>query len=227
MKIKLLVILLFSECFVYAQSAIEGVGKFKIGQTTGLIIEELRKELKVKHIVQLTTASGEESFKNETGKIALLLPDTVNKHKGPDDASQCPECRVYLVNSYTIAGIDFKNILLFFYNDTLMRFESEGSKEIFEAVCLKYGKGHTDTTKKESNCTYKERIITTTWKSNNILCEDFLYKFFDFKCNGTSSRNFWIVDEKKQRIVRNCEQSVIYRVNERNAAEKKKKLSDF
>ncbi len=143
-----------------------------------------------------------------------------------NDVYFCPDYERYDMPSFIISGIYFKNIFIVFHRDSLVSFQAEWSREIENAVNVKYGKGKL--VKSHYNSYDKKRILTSykvTWRSdNNITC----YCGYCDGCVGDDKYCGYFIIEKKLIFdkIRDCGAKYYKRRNKEREEKQKKELKD-
>ncbi|GAB3994665.1 hypothetical protein GCM10028807_32780 [Spirosoma daeguense] len=219
---------------VFAQAKIEGIGKFKIGVTNLSVIEDLSNELRVKPKV-LTTYS--EYFQAERGKSGIyILQDDGKSVSTLPHSSLCDGVEVYYINKYTISEIELENIFLTFNDGVLVEFACDSSRELTEAIELKYGKGELEAKAKKVSCLYnytgakvelEETTYTTTWQNKSIKAVSLLMAYYDRNCKKSFINSFDISLPLDMRYIHECNDEKKSKKQQSDEVEKKKKLKDF
>jgi hypothetical protein len=106
--------------------------------------------------------------------------------------NNCPDVTEYFINEYTVSEIHIYNIRLVFYKNKLVKFSSNKSKSISDAMKSKYGDPVLTTEKKEINCLYNStgNVVANedvtyfeNWSNGDIKATSILHKFYDDQCN--------------------------------------------
>jgi hypothetical protein len=126
---------------IYSQK-VEGIGKFKINQTTISVISELELERKTKQSELKENPDYSPSI-DEQG-VYWLKPDTTLTSEYSDDfyGSYCKESKTYFMKKYSISDINLEDVYLTFLKDTLIEVRADILSEydkVQEVVKLKYG----------------------------------------------------------------------------------------
>lgn len=229
-------------CFQFAcaqdsiqQTNIEGIGIFKIGKTDISIIEELKNELNVK--VERTNNSSYQYSKELDSKKFILefYADTVNSYNSPVYSSVLSDVRIFEVRGYSVANIELKDLVLYFYKDTLYELKCDYSQELIDAVKLKYGEGQLESSEREVQCssrltgTYslKEQTFYTTWSNGLIHAVYTLSKYYDSKCEKKLLAYFIVSNSQLVTEIRELEDALKNLRKNADAEAKKKELKDF
>jgi len=162
---KVLIIFLLIPIITIAQTKIDGVGFFRIGKSKAQILDSLKAYLG-------------EPIEYDGGDDSKFTSEHFYKEiDGSSDQGNwfyfCPSFERYDIPLFTISSIDFHNVYLVFNGDSLVYFNSEWSREIENAVNVKYGNGKL--VKSHFNSYNNKKVFTSykiTWKSSNdISCE--------------------------------------------------------
>jgi hypothetical protein len=250
---KLVFLFLIVNNFIFSQDSIKpffnGFGLLKVNQTTISVIKELETILDTKTRVINSTEEEyqfgklldkiENSYSTtneKNGIICIMIEDSINKWKSPTNASSCNKVKTFKIGGYSVAGINIKNLTIKFYNDTLTEINCENTKELMEAIHLKYGEGEKKIENKEIECTlsltgniikYEETTLTEEWENNDIRAYEMNKKYYDSKCNPKYFHYLNIYSINKNDLIYECEESVETRRENKKNDEKRKSLDDF
>jgi hypothetical protein len=162
MKRLFLFVLIFSFNTLLAQTKISGVGFFKIGMSKTVLLDSLKPYMG--EPIEISEAACKSSY-DELFEIGKIYKAVEPKLLVENCWFYCPDYEYYLIPLFTISGIDFKEIDLTFKNDTLIAFRSKMSREIMDAINVKYGSGKVVYSKIVKNG------YTITWRADLIQCE--------------------------------------------------------
>jgi hypothetical protein len=191
MKFMLLLCFITISYICNAQEKISGIGKFKLRETTISIIEDLSKELKSKVVAVNNFNDYYDLKRKPKNKILELLPDTTTKNNSPSYATEYPGYRVFYMPSYEISNIKIKDVVLLFLNNVLVELHCDYSRELNEAIELKYGTPKKENTEKDVNCTfvnsgnkitYKDETFRSLWINGDITWTSSIRRYYDSSC---------------------------------------------
>ncbi|GAB3539422.1 hypothetical protein [Spirosoma fluminis] len=203
-----------------AQNKVEGLGPFKIGQTTITIIDDLAKEMRTK----IQIIDSRNRFKAASGKLYEIVNNPKNPDESPSDAKLCSKARVFMVGSYKVADIKLEHIILTFLNDKLIYLRCDGSNTLDDAFDVKYGKSKLEAEQKPSaNCGGLEKTYTRKWGNEDISATSYFASSRSYNCSEFLYYSFSIGSEDWLFELRMCNEEA----EEKNRAEKKKKLNDL
>lgn len=183
---------------------IKGIGIFQIGETT---IKDLEKYADEKNL-EITTSSTKLQMQS-SDKIFLLQPNLTNLSESPIYLSYCANAKVYYISIYDVANISIESIYLTFYNDILISFLSDYSKELIDALTLKYGEPKSDIkeipTRLCSNESKKDLELVGTWNQNNkIKAKYVINKYLNMSCDESYISYFLVGDTVLTEKVSEC-----------------------
>jgi len=204
----------------YKPISLEGIGPFKIDQSTTSIIDSISKAGKVK--VQ-ETVSPLGSIPEIMGRIKSTV-SIYELEKNPGDtnsdvhAMSQKDVRVFYLNYFDAGEVKINNIYLKFYRDTLMEFacnplpSKDSSENISVAFRKKYGEpGSITTMKKAVVChsvrgsgfnNYEESFTSFLWVTENRAISAFEFINISYPdCKAKTTHLFTITDDKKNKIV--------------------------
>lgn len=227
-------LLVFSQTSL-AQDRIEGFGSFKLRKSTVSIIDSIAKEKKLK-IMQTSSFQEVFSSRRRDDVILELVSDTVKTYLSPSYSHLCPNVRVFQFPSLTISGIDFENFILTFYNDTLVEIHSDWSKEITEAIEIKYGKTEIERKTEKTTCTlkltgtevsYEDDMFYQRWHNGPITCTVAIGSYRNSKCEKSSLAYIVMNLSGMSEEIRKCDTRERERLQTAQREEKKKQLDGF
>lgn len=248
---KVIILMLLSISNIYGQDTIKpifnGFGILKVNTTTIKVINELETILNTKRRIinnseneinaNLLINNVENSDSDEKdGVICILIEDSTDTYKNPVYASSCEKVKVFKIGGYSISGIKITGLEITFLNDTLININCNNTRDLMEAIHLKYGEGKKTIENKEIECTlrmtgniikYEESILTEEWKNNDIMAYEKIKKYYDDKCNPQYINYLTIYSRTKKRIQSECERNTKKRREEKKKQEKMKTLNDF
>jgi hypothetical protein len=219
-----------------AQTAISGIGPFKISVTTTEIIQQLEAELGTNCINIKSSSDFFNERRNSKVLIAELFPDTVNEYMGPSYASFCPQSRVFYVSSYIVSGIELREAYLKFYKDTLYELLCDRTEQLIEAITIKYGEPKKERKNDSVECGYlrsgntiklSEYSITEEWRNNSIIAYGTIYNRFNSKCEESINSYFSIYNLDTTTEERYCYEARQKQLEAKKRELKRNKLSDF
>lgn len=223
----LLVIFLVQEC--QGQDKIEGVGIFKINTTTSEVVKQLANERRV-------------NIKNLEKDIYDIKPDQIFQLIGnqasslPLYSSVCPRTQVYLIASYEVAGIALKDVYLTFYDNLLVKFQCDGTRELTEALKTKYGDPKTKLEEAEIKCRYtysgnevinKETRIEHTWTNGEIRAWEYIAKIYGRDCKPLYVHTFKVSADSRENEADKCNRDARMSLKRQDDSLKRKSLKDF
>ncbi len=106
--------------------------------------------------------------------------------------SYCPDVSEYYVSNYEVAGIVLKHINLKYYKNKLIELKCDFSKEIEDAMKVKYGAPTITTSNDTSKCVYNLTGVSrdmvakkfySKWNNDNITANSYIGEYFDSNCN--------------------------------------------
>ncbi|HWB62186.1 MAG TPA: hypothetical protein VG603_01660 [Chitinophagales bacterium] len=216
----------------FAQTTVEGIGKFKIGKVTPAIMKDVAKELGV----TISTVNNYDDYmeKLNTPGVFELVADTVKLDKNAPSASYCPYSRVFIIGEYTVADIKIVNLRLEFYRDTLYSISCDWSKEIDDAFNTKYGKPAIEKKETKDFCYVsgeKIDVINTDyysrWKNGNITATIILGTYHNMECEEKSSSIVTVYNEIISKTEGKCSDAAEDKYKASKKAQEKSKLSGF
>lgn len=234
MKQLLFVLFATSSAVGYAQAP-DGFGQIRIGKTYLQIIKDIGLK-KVKE-----ESNGKSGFFSPAlSNTPILLRYDSEKKVTTSDlyVSVCSNSYVLFLPRYEVGDIDIKDIRLSFYNDTLYFIQvNKPSDKFIDAIKLKYGKGNLvrqiDTVKCSSlyakNYEVFEQRFTTTWPDPNdeLHVWESIQDYRNSKCEQVFTSSFYIIHNKGNRRLLNCQIETRDIIKAKEAKEKKDKLGDF
>ena len=250
---KILILTLLITNYIYCQDTIKpifnGFGILRINTTTISVIKDLETILNTE-TKTINSREGESkissllkevenpySSSNEKyGVICILLEDSLDKYNSPIYASTCEKIKVFRIGGYSISGIKVTGLRITFLDDTLIDIQCNNTRDLMEAIHLKYGEGKKKIENKEIECTlrmtgnvikYEEIILTEEWENNDIKAYERNKKYYDDKCNPQHINYLSIYSRTKKRIQIDCENNTQKRRDEKMKNEKMKTLNDF
>ena len=211
----------------YKPISVQGIGPFKIDQSTTSIIDSISKAGKVK--VQ-ETVSPLGNIPGIMGRINSIV-SIYELEKNPGDsnsdmhAMSQKDVRVFYLNYYNAGDVKINNIYLKFYRDTLMEFacnplpSTDSSLTISVAFRKKYGEpGSITTMKKAVVCQsvkgaslnhYEESFTSFLWVTENRAISAFEFINISYPdCKAKTTHLFTITDDQKNKIVEENEKKL-------------------
>lgn len=233
---KFLLMLFVTPLYCFCQNRLDGIGPFRINSTTTAQFEQfvsnINQEIKVSdNLIDIYKGTS-----GKTSTILLLVENKQSPARSNPFASKMPDEKVYFINHYEVAGIQIEKIYLRFWKDTLYSFECVSSRDLSEAMELKYGKAKTDIKEKEVSCRsavgveFKEKEITSisTWSNvEDIEAQKMISKYFDSKCRANYINSFSVYNIPKVVLVRLAGIEYEKMKKQLKAEETKSKLKDF
>jgi len=213
------------------QCNIEGLGIFKIGKTNISIINDLENELNTKVIV---TSNSLELYKltGMPNHIFQFIPKSESDYQ----FSICPDVKEYVISVYNIADMKIEKLKLKFYKDVLFSISCDSSKELEEALKLKYGEPDFSVRTESVSClykytgnkvTYEDKYYTSSWENGNIKALNTFMVWHGDKCENMFTRFLNIDDYKTSEIVRKCEDKIRQQHKVTENQKRVEKLKDF
>lgn len=232
---KILIILFCTPFISLAQQKIEGIGRFKINKTLAYsIFDSLRTE----GYNEYDVTDGQQGFAYE-GKekvILNLVANPVEKYNSPINSHSCKISKTVCIPSINISGIDIADFYLTFYDDTLIEIDIKYSKELGDAIELKYGKVVPAKKTHNIDCIYSltgnkqtlaEETFTSTWKNGIIECSIILGNYRDSHCKENYYSTISVYDTRKFKQIRLCDDKSESLIDDEKNSAKKKTLKDF
>lgn len=185
----------------------DGIGNFKIGKTTILIIKDMEGNLKTR--ARKVNDSSDEYFWIGGSKILQLMPNPSHDYSNPSKISYCPDVKIFKIESYNISSIELENLYLTFYRDTLVELKCDENEKIAKAMEYKYGKGTEINESFTFRCGFN-RVLSSghanivLWQNENILSE--LYKSYRY-CGDHQFDYFFKIFTKSKafNLINNCD----------------------
>lgn len=223
----------------YSQESLRGIGSFKVGETTtsGIVDFAKKENIKVKQSNSLMDTYGTYVSGKKTSKIYLLSKSGKDNVISDPQYSDHPLVKTYFIDYYEVSDVPIRKLYLKFYNDTLYDLECDFSKELREALTLKYGAGVDSVAKKSVKCRSRmtgdfeedETSYYTKWLngSNGMISISCVGHYFDYKCEKKYLSYFFIKNSNVSKQV--ISEEVDKREKEKAEQEKGKKgkLTDF
>jgi hypothetical protein len=205
-----------------------GIGKLKLGSSIDLV-----KDLGF-DVIPINDYS--QSFA-KPNRIYEFISDTNSVGQATIYGKPDPRVRVFKVPLINIAdGIDIKNSILTFMNDTLISVNCEYNGKVNEALDVKYGKSET-VVKEEPHkftrtytgeeITLIDVTYTNDWGDGNIECTSMLKKYYSGSIEAKYLSYFCILNKKAIEDINKVSLEFSKRAKKRLADDKKKSLSDF
>jgi len=218
----------------FAQSNIEGIGKFKIKKTTIAYLDTICKEQDLDRVI---FRNFQDQMKGgRRAKLAEIIADTLTMYSSPSHARFRKEVKVFYISKMRISTIDITNTYLTFYRDTLVDINTDFTLDISQALELKYGKGEVEQKDKIINCTitftgqkveHTETMFYTRWRNGDITCTAAVGDYFDNECKKQSLSYISIITFKAYKKVGDCDEEMKAKIKARKDTNKKKELKDF
>lgn len=223
----------------YSQESLRGIGAFKVGETTtSAIIDFAKKEnIKVKQSTSLMDTYGTYVSGKKTSKVYLLSKPGKDNIISDPKYSDHPLVKTYFIDYYEVSDVPIRKLYLKFYNDTLYDLECDFSKELREALTLKYGSGVDSVAKKSVKCRSRmagdfeeeEASYYTKWLngSNGMISISCVGHYFNYKCEKKYLSYFFIKNSNvsKQVISEEVDKSEKEKAEQEKG--KKSQLTDF
>lgn len=231
MKLRLLLIAIFLMPVIGSSQSESpvGIGKFKIGQSlASTLIGELEKELNIK-VVKESSSLMLFEFKNKTldNYILELAYDSI-KNTAPLEYNYCKGVKKYYLKKYSVANIPLKDIRLTFYNDTLIKFESDGSIQLKDALKVKYSGGKIKENKTRNSCLlYDNEEDIYTWENGDIITTHTRKVTYNTDCEKSFIRFLVLKNIKLDKFTTFCSSDEAILIRKKLKKEKKDNLSDF
>jgi hypothetical protein len=204
----------------YKPISLEGIGRFKIDQSTTALIDSISKENNVPVQETVYTLGNIPKIMGTIKSIVSIYELEKNSTDSSSDvhAMRQKGVRVFYLNYYNPGDVNISNIYVKFYRDTLIEFECnptpspDDSLTISEAFRNKYGEpGSVTTMKKTVVCkngsggnfnNYEESFTSFLWVAENRAISAF--EFIDISypdCKVKKRHVFTITDDQKNKIV--------------------------
>lgn len=232
-KIITIIFLTFS-ILSFGQSKIEGIGKFKIKQLT---VSSLNSLIKDEGLTKKTVSSSKEYFGllRQKEVIAEVFPDTIKSYNSPPSSSYCHDTRVFLIPEIEISKIKLNEIILTFYNDTLVKINTKYGAEIVDALTIKYGEPYVTKRENIDECTdplegkvsKPSKIFYQEWKNEDITCTAALGYYFNDKCENTIISYLNISLQNIDLKIRGCDTQELQNIKKRQKEGRKDELEGF
>jgi hypothetical protein len=213
------------------QSNIDGIGYFKIGKTKIDIIKDLESEFGTETEI-INDTYGLVQAKKRSNSIFQFIP----KKKNSYEFNICPDVKEYYIPVYVIADMEITQLNLKFYKDVLYEIKCDSTRELREALALKYGEPEKKIDKKSVSCFYKitgkkvtleEETFYSSWYNRKIVANDVLTNWYNVKCEKILVNYINIYDTNIKQTVWKCKQDIRKRFDDTNKQERLKKLKDF
>ena len=236
MKKLVLLILIASPVLTAGQNKIEGFGAFKISKFTTL---DLIKYAADSGLAIKKMETFEDMYQTRTKGIPNILEvsaDTVDIGVKAFQSSYCPDVRVFYLPKMVIAGIEFKNVYLSFYENLLYNIHSDFEKEIYDAATLKYGEPKIETKEEQTICilkltglrvTHSDKSFIMKWENGDIECTMYLGAYRGDDCEEKRISYIDIGDIKTNILEDNCDRAIESVLRGRQRAKDTNKLNDF
>jgi hypothetical protein len=203
----------------YKPINVEGIGRFKIDQTTTSVVDSISKENAVPVTKTLSPlGSILETMGTINAVVSIYELERDSRVSNSDaHAMMQNDVRVFYLNYYDAGYVSIHNIFLKFYRDTLIEFacnptpSTDDSTSIGEAFRKRYGQpGSVVTNKKAIVCrdengtqnNYEESFTSFFWIAENKTINVFEYIDTSYPdCKEKTSHVFSIADDTKNKIV--------------------------
>lgn len=228
--------LMFTPLFSKSQEKINGFGLLKVSILTTEKLFEIAKDNNLK-TGMVNTSIEEIRWKINTKKYLIELK--FNK----DNPSQSPiysycynDVRVFKISLLKISNIEFYNMYLSFYRDTLFSIKCDYSKEIEDAIEIKYGVPVKDLKEEEVSCIYKltgnkttlkEKTFYKKWDHDDINAYTVVRNYYDTHCQEQFSSYVIIESVTISSFAHSADNKCRDALSDNNKKEKAKVLSDF
>jgi hypothetical protein len=212
-------LLLVSACLLfatvsYSQSSKEkvmGVGIFKIDELT---VSSLMRELgmnkmdsaSVHDITTISNAHG--AIELYLGSVKPRVSNSFARELNREVESDLTDgYRVIKLKTYKVKDLEFKDIKLTFYNDTLITFYSKNPIDIEKVLTYKYGDPEVYEQRDTISCIYKLTgipeeneafMIMLSWRAEQGQANSFVEKQYNDKCEPEYTSAFSMSDKAKE-----------------------------
>lgn len=191
-SLAMLIIATFIFTCIFSQEKINGLGVFKIGQPIS-VVEDYARENKIKiSTVDSYSDYSKYSIKKEPYIIEIKKnTDPKHKYDSPAEAPECEKSRVFIINGYSVADIQLKQLTLDFFNGSLYKIDANYDEKLVDALTVKYGEPETTKKVDSVTCLYNltgnrvtktSNTFTKTWKNNQIVTYASIGSYFNDKC---------------------------------------------
>lgn len=233
------IISVFFTSIAFAQKPkLIGIGKFQIGKTTTSIIGDLAKEYNIP--IKETNddlATIDEFNYNGLSKILYISRDA-NEGKLMTHFKyvEHPLVKVYYLNNITIADLNFHDVWLKFYKDTLYYINTDRDEYIDSALTLKYGSPKLSKETKQISCSnayrdfsHKEWTYYRTWSPlNSAICAyTTTGQYYDRDCKQQPIDYLMIYNTRKERLIEDQIAKAAKEAQTERDKERSKALSDL
>jgi hypothetical protein len=173
------------------QSPVEGIGVFKIKKTSINIIDSIKSS--GYNLVKVSKFGDQYDYIGKRNVICELIPDTTEEYSSLSDANLCSKSRVFYIPEMEISGITLNELILTFFNGTLIKIKCDYSSELFKAFELKYGSSTSSQVNQTYKCIvfgniikYPEVTYLDKWFNKDIEVLFYIGSYRDSKCNKQS-----------------------------------------
>lgn len=237
-RIFTLALILFITNNLFAQQKIEGIGKFKIGQTTPAIIKSLAAEfsLDIRETNDVLETMNSDYSDNPTKIIYISKEQNEDKIYQHSRYVDHPKVKVYYINRITIADMVLTDVYLEFYRDTLYSLECHGFEELDTALQIKYGNPKISSKTKPIQCTnayrsvtYEEKTYTKEWTnpSKKIRATSTISIYYNSKCEKQYLSMFLLYKEPIESRIFKETQAIKEKASRDRSVDRQKALTEF
>jgi len=190
----------------FCQQRIDGIGDFRLDMDKNDVLSLLHKRFG-----KATELHNYYTPKTEGHLYKMAAPR--NKGEFNPYYYPCTVIETYLIPAVSIAAIPFRNVILLFANDRLLRIETEGSEQIDNAISAKYGQPDQDIETGTASCSFDKagnaQVQQTTltrlsWRNDDINAYSLTDKNYDSDCKLKYTRTFVIESSQSRAIITNC-----------------------
>jgi hypothetical protein len=204
-----------------SQNKIEGFGNYKINKMTVLSFQDFAEANSFK-MGSINSFSEYSQFKkdnylpylrNKKVFVAEVFHNSLKNYNSPPNSNICKNSRVFYIPATEIATIKFEETFLTFFNDTLVRIDTDYNSEIEKPLKLKYGEPKTTNYSDTINCieeisekkyTETEKSIFKVWENGNINCTLLLASKFNNECEKELLSAIFIELDGKKKEIQDC-----------------------
>jgi|GEM_PF-3294250 len=213
-----------------------GIGLFKIGTDTAILVSYATTHVNYFGDVVSFEKLHDRMDQDDDGTTQELL------RLKPTDSTEgiglletyCSKVTEFYLSRYEISGIVIKNIRLKYFKNKLVEFKCDYSKDIEDALTVKYSKPHLKVTTEKFSCMHNMTGITTpleaktysqSWNNGPITATSLLWESYDDHCQKSINQLFYYTVENAE--WKSCEDvglnQAIHPIYKRD----KKNLKDF
>lgn len=236
MKYIFIVLLLLTSLKSESQYLVDGLGPLKLNNALSQVTEFLNSKYsgpeEISSEYERIRSKPTKYYKIKKGqKKEYLYPITIREY-------ECTDAKVIYIPNLTIGEVSIKNIVLYFFQDTLCKITTDRDLTVInEGLTVKYGEPIDKREQTNTDCVFtytgnkisKEGYSTLkTWRDDSLMmCNTYFSKYYTDKCETIYLTLFELYNKRLVAKMATCE-GLIYQENKKKIEESKKgKYNEF